>query len=188
MSRINATSYNTALGPSDYASWTMLNYPDYRKVISSTVAGSTSSSVSNIKLYSILIPANTFTTNEVLDVRTIVTKVGTNGTCTLRLYLNTSDAVGGTTLGICTYVSSSLFLPFTRRLAIRNTTTSTLNFRNTTSAPNDIWFNTSDFNGHAAGGIDSQSVNWTTDLYLVIGGQLSSASDVMQARFLKINN
>ena len=188
MSRINATNYNTPLGPSDYSGWTMIAYPDYRKAISSTVAGSPSSSISNTKLYSILIPANTFTTNEVLDVRTIVTKTGVNGTCTLRLYLNTIDAVGGVTLGICTYISSSLFLPFTRRLAIRNTTTATLNFRNSTSAPNDIWFNDTDFNGHAVGGIDSQAVNWTGDLYLVVGGQLSSSLDVIQARFLKINN
>lgn len=188
MSRINATNYNTAAGPSDFTGWTMIAYPDYRKVISSTVVGSNSSSISNTKLYSILIPANTFTTNEVLDVRTIVTKIGVNGTCTLRLYLNTTDAVGGVTLGICNYISSSLFLPFTRRIAIRNTTTATLNFRNTVSAPNDIWFNDSDFNGHATGGIDSQAVNWTNDLYLVIGGQLSSSLDVIQARFLKINN
>lgn len=188
MSRINATNYNTAKGPSDYTGWTMIAHPDYRKVISSTVAGSTSSSTSNTTLYSILIPANTFTTNEVLDLRTIVTKTGTNGTCTLRLYLNTTPAVGGVTIGICTYIAGSLFLPFTRRVAIRNTTTATLNFRNTTSAPNDIWFNNTDTNGHAVGGIDSQAVNWTSDLYLVVGGQLSSASDIMQARFLKINN
>lgn len=188
MSRINATNYNTPRGPSDYSGWTMIAYPDYRKVISSTVAGSPSSSISNTKLYSILIPANTFTTNEVLDLRSVVTKTGTNGTCTVRMYLNTTDAVGGVTIGLCTFLSTSLFLPFTRRIAIRNTTTATLNFRNTVSAPNDIWFNDTDYNGHATGGIDSQAVNWTTDLYLVIGGQLSSASDIMQCRFLKINN
>jgi hypothetical protein len=188
MSRINATNYNTAKGPSDFTGWTMINYPDYRKVISSTVVGSTSSSISNTKLYSIKIPANTFTTNEVLDLRTVVTKTGTNGTCTVRMYLNTTDAVGGVTIGLCTFASTSVFLPFTRRVAIRNTTTATLNFRNTVSAPNDIWFNVADYNGHATGGIDSQVVNWTSDLYLVIGGQLSSASDIMQCRFLKINN
>lgn len=180
MSIIN--KFTTPLGPSD------LTGPEYRKVISTTVASATSSSVSNVVLSSILIPANTFTTNEVLDIKTLVTKTGTNGTCTVRAYLNTTAAIGGQTVGLNAFQSTCLFLPFARRAGIRSTTAATIVLRNTTNAPNDIWFSNLDYNGHASGGLQALAVNWTANVYLVIAGQLSSNLDVMQCRYVKINN
>jgi hypothetical protein len=167
---------------------TYITGPNARIVLSSAVVGVTSSSTSNVKLYSILIPANTFSLNEVLDVRTLVSKSATNGTCTLRFYINSTDAVGGVLFGTATYISSSRQLPFHRRLALRSVTNSTIAFRTTVSASTDIIFTVTDDNGHSTGGVESLVIDWTADRYLVVGGQLSSNLDVMQGIFLKINN
>lgn len=182
MSNIN--QFTTPLGPAD------ITGPEYRKVVSSTVPSSTSNSITNVVLSSILIPANTFTTNEVLDIKALVTKTGVNGTCTVRAYLNTTPAIGGQIVGLNAFQSTCLFLPFLRRAAIRRTTAplATIVLRNTTNAPNDIWFNTNDYNGHTTGGLQALPVVWTSNVYLVIAGQLSSNLDVMQCRYLKINN
>ncbi len=170
---------------------TYITGPNARRVVSTNAFGASSSSTSNVILYSILIPAGTFSVNEVLDVRTLVQKSGDNGTITLRFYVNTTPAIGGTQFGIATYIEALQdVMPFSRRLAIRSSTNSTIVFRTTTSTANDIYFfNASDnYYSSSTGGVESISINWTIDNYIVVGGQLSSGLDIMRAMFLKINN
>ena len=189
MSRYN--TYTLPLGPVDNTNDS--GDPDYRKVISSTVAGITSSNLSNVLLYSLYIPANTYTTNEVLDITTLGTKTNTNATCTLRFYIGatasltaTGPYAAATQLALCNYASNALSLPLHRRLGIRSTTAGTIVFRTSVSTTSDILFFT--YEGSNPGGIEVLALDWTQDRYLIVSGDTNSASDILQIRWLKINN
>ena len=187
MSRYN--TYTLPLGPVDNTNDS--GDPDYRKVISSTVAGITSSNLSNVLLYSLYIPANTYTTNEVLDITTLGTKTNTNATCTLRFYIGatasltaTGPYAAATQLALCNYASNALSLPLHRRLGIRSTTAGTIVFRTSVSTTSDILFFT--YEGSNPGGIEVLALDWTQDRYLIVSGDTNSASDILQIRWLMI--
>ena len=191
MSRYN--TYTLPLGPVDITA--DAGDPDYRKVISTTVPGATSSSLTDVLLYSTLVPANTYVLNEVLDIRTLATKTGTNATCTLRFWAGTTASLSGATqIGQCLYTATSLSLPLHRRLGIRVAASSTICFDTTTNATTDIFFGgagTSEANGRnsdSIGGVDILSINWTQDVWILVSGDVDSASDVIQVRYFKINN
>ena len=64
-----------------------------------STTGATTSSSSFVKLGSVRVD-NVFDLNEVLTVTSMVTKTGTNGTCSLHLYWNeTDDLTTPTSLG-----------------------------------------------------------------------------------------
>lgn len=189
MSRYN--TYTLPLGPVDNAADS--GDPDYRKVISSTVPGATTSSLTDVLLYSVLVPAGTYVLNEVLDVRTLATKTGTNATCNLKLWAGTTASLSGATqIGQCLYTAASLSLPLHRRLGIRVAASSTICFDTTTNATTDIFFQAGGStllrNSDSVGGIDILSINWTQDVWILVSGDVNSASDVLQVRYFKINN
>jgi hypothetical protein len=188
MSRYN--TYTLPLGPVDITA--DAGDPDVRKVISSTVTGITTSSLTDVLLYSTLVPAGTYIANEVLDIRTLGTKSATNNTCTLRFWYGTTASLSGATqLAQCLYTSTSRSLPLHRRLGIRSATNSTIAFDTTRSATTDLAFGGSELNGRngeSPGGIDLVSVNWQNDVWILVSGDVDNASDVLQVRYFKINN
>jgi hypothetical protein len=196
MSRLN--TYTLPTGPLDPPNPAAGGAPDYRKVISSTTPGLTTTSTSNVYLYSILIPANTFAINEVLDLRAMATVTNTrtgiiNPFCALRFYWGPNPSLtGATQLGVCTYQKTTNLtgaLPFHlhRRLGIRNTTTSTIVLDTIKSSANDIRIDTTTNDSYMTGGVDYLAINWTTDFYFIVGGN-TSGTDVLQVRYMKINN
>jgi hypothetical protein len=194
MSRLNG--YLLPLGPSDAGNASEGGIPDFRKVVSSTVAGASSSSTSTTNLmYSLLVPANTFTTNEVLDIRAvgrINRSVGTH-TGTLRFYWGTTASISGATLlGTCTFENSSgtvgeKQISIHRRLGIRNTTTQTIVLDTVKNTSTDLREFT-DNNSFMTGGIDLVGVNWTVDGYFMVQGNVSNIATWIQILWMKINN
>ena len=188
MSRYN--TYTLPIGPIDFIS--DAGDPEVRKVVSSTVAGLTSSSLTNVLLYSTLVPAGTYVANEVLDIRTLATKTNTNNTCTLRFYYGTTASLtGATQLAQCLYTSTSLSLPLHRRLGIRSATNSTILFDTTRNATTDMYFSGSETVGReceSPGGVDLVTIDWTQDVWVLVSGDVDNASDILQVRYFKINN
>lgn len=194
MSRYN--TYTLPLGPADIT--VDAGDPEVRKVISSTVAGITSSNTANTLLYSTRIPGGTYIINEVLDIRTLATKTNTNATCTLRFYYGetasltaTGPYAAATQLAQCLYTATSLSLPLHRRLGIRNATASTIVFDATRSATTDLFFQGAEStgrNGDSPGGVDLIAIDWTEDVWILVSGDTDSASDILQVRYFKINN
>lgn len=168
--------------------------------ISKTEIGATSSSTSEVKLASVLIPANTYGLNDILEVKSLLFKTNSNGGCTLRFYVNTTDdlvtptQVGIVTFPVTTGGSTINSLNFFRRLAIavaNGTGRGTVVFRNTTSAANDIFFNYSGVINTSiaiAGGVTNLAIDWTVDNYLIVAGSVVSSSDILQYKYLKVNN
>lgn len=197
MSRLN--TYTLPLGPLDVANSAEGGSPDLRKVISDTTPGLTTSSTSNIYLYSILIPANTFVANEVLDLRTMATVTTTRTGvitpfATLRFYWGPNPSlVSATQLGVCAFNNTSATtgtkpFPLHRRLGIRSTTTNTIVLDTTRNAATDIFVDTTSNDSYMTGGVDYLAIDWTTDFYFIVTGNTTSTADVLQVRYMKINN
>ena len=156
-----------------------------------STTGATTSSSSFVKLGSVRVD-NVFVLNEVLTVTSMVTKTGTNGTCSLHLYWNeTDDLTTPTSLGFYrTSSASGVTFLFQRRLAIDNLTGSgngTIVMRNTTNALNDL---TPSSNGHGAtaGGFLYSPINWSTEGYIIIAGQTKQPTDFLKFISLQISN
>ena len=156
-----------------------------------STTGATTSSSSFVKLGSVRVD-NVFVLNEVLTVTSMVTKTGTNGTCSLHLYWNeTDDLTTPTSLGFYrTNSASGVTFLFQRRLAIDNLTGSgngTIVMRNTTNALNDLMPSS---NGHGAtgGGFLYSPINWSTEGYIIIAGQTRQPTDFLKFISLQISN
>ncbi len=172
---------------------------DNRIVISKTDIGATSSSTSTVALYNIFVPANTFGADDILELKTVVTKTGTVGGSTIRFYWNdAADLSTATQLGIVTYPASiggspAITFPMFRRLAIsvaNGTGRGTMVFKSTISAANDIFFNIASApnNYYSTGGIENLAINWTIDSYILVAGSVTSTSDFIQCEYMKLNN
>jgi len=185
MSRLNG--YTLPIGPSDEYD-ASAGSADYRIVVSSTVAGATSSATGETVLNSILIPANTFAANDVVDVRALVRKTNTTNTVTIRMRIGSAVNTSGQLIGTSTFIATALNCPIHRRLGIRNTTTQTVVFRTTVAAASDIIFNTIELNGNNPGGCEYVGIDWTQDRYLVVTGQNTAITTILQCLYLKITN
>jgi hypothetical protein len=121
------------------------------------------------KVVSILIPANTFVAGNNFKVTMRLTRPASTGQSTYRFYINTSDAIGGSNIGIYQRASdaSTSFL-LSRSFNIINATSST----NYSSVAGTVGSST-DF----ANGVDTTiAVDWTVNQYFVISAQSSSAT------------
>jgi len=85
------------------------------------VTGTTTETLSR----SLLIPANTFSSNGMLEILARMTKTGIAGTSTFRVYKNTSNTLTGATL-ICTFAAAStannIYLQGSRTFRINSNT------------------------------------------------------------------
>jgi hypothetical protein len=121
------------------------------------------------KLVSILIPANTFVAGNNFKVTMRLTRPASTGQSTYRFYINTSDAIGGSNIGLYQRASdaSTAFL-LSRSFNIINATTST----NYSSVAGTVGSST-DF----ANGVDTTiAVDWTVNQYFVISAQSTSGT------------
>jgi hypothetical protein len=170
-------------------------FPDRLKVKkwigTASTTGATTSSPTYVKLGSVRVD-NVFTASEVLTVTGMVTKTGTNGTCSLHLYWNeTDDLTTPTSLGI--YNSNNalgITFLFQRRLAISGVTGSgngTIIMNNTINALNDL---TPSANGHGATGrgFIYSPVNWSSQGYIILAGQTRQTTDYLNFISLQISN
>jgi hypothetical protein len=189
MSRLNG--YTLPLGPSDSIDGEA-GTADYRIVLSSTVAGATSSATGETVLNSILIPANTFSVNDVVDVRALVRKTNTTNTVTIRMRIGSAVNTSGQLIGTSTFIATALNCPIHRRLGIRSATTQTVVFRTTVAAASDIIFNHAasgvECPGNNPGGCEYVAIDWTQDRYLVVTGQNTAVTTILQCLYLKLTN
>lgn len=161
-------------------------FPDklkIKKVVGTASAtGATVSSLAWTKLSSVRVD-NVFTASEVLTVTAMVTKTGTNGTCSIQLYWNNTDDLDTpTSLGFfrSSNIEGVTFL-FQRRLALSDITgggNGTMLLNPAVNALNDMMPSAS---GHGATGrgVLYSSINWTTPGYIVLAGQTAQIQAVV---------
>ena len=160
------------------------------QTISLTTPQSTTSSLTEVKLGSIFVPANTFKTFDVVKLESFVKKTGTNAVSNVRLYWNTSDSISSPTpiriaenIGVTATITAILFV---RRLSIMVSDGSgngTNVLLNTVDVNQDYIYNA------ALTTIPSSlAINWTVDSYIILAGDVDNAADNINCQWIRITN
>lgn len=140
-------------------------------VSSSALTGTTTETLAT----STLIPANTFTTGSIIYMQARVLKTGTAGTNTMRFYINTSAAIGGTQIGLYTGGATTTFAQVVREAAIKPSgQTEHLNLNTITDTLGT---------GTA---YTTSTINWAVDQYFVISLTNASAADSSRVSFYRL--
>jgi hypothetical protein len=149
--------------------------------INATATGSTiTGTTAKTKTLSVLVPANTFGAGSILQIAAfgIRTAGTTNGT--MRIEVNTSDAIGGTLIASYVYLSvaSNSWFKMYRELIISNSTTDTSGFPGATSAITD--------SSAVVASIASNAIDWTVNQYIVVSMQNGNNADSTYCRAISI--
>lgn len=154
--------------------WQTLPIRNYQSVTDGTaVTGTTVSTLTT----SVLIPANTVTTGDILYIKTRVRKTGTAGTLTTRMYINTSAAIGGSLIATsASAAATTLMFQYSRSLAVKSTT-------NTESMAGNLNVNADD-NTAVTTAVSANNIDWTVNQYLVVAVQNGSTADTSRSSFV----
>jgi len=131
-----------------------------------TVTGTTSGTLTK----SILIPANTVGVNDVIFIKTRARKTGNAGTLIVRMYVNTSAAIGGSLIATSgTNATSTVYFQYSRTLAVKSSTNTETMAGNFNVNPDD--------NVASSSTVSANNIDWTVDQYLVVVHTNGSAAD-----------
>jgi hypothetical protein len=157
------------------------------QTISLTTPQSTTSSLTEVKLGSILVPANTFKTFDVVKLESFVKKTGTNAISNVKLYWNNTDDLT-TPVQIAEYVgvpATATAIPIIRRLSI---ITSDGSGNGTNVLLNTVDIYQDYINAGLTTTPSSLAINWTIDSYIVVAGDVDNASDNINCQWIRITN
>jgi hypothetical protein len=130
------------------------------------VTGTTSGTLTK----SILIPANTVGVGDVLYIKARARKTGTAGTLVVRMYINTSAAIGGSLIATsATNAATTVYHQYTRTAVVKTTT-------NTETMAGNFNVNADD-NTTSTAAVSANNIDWTVNQYLVIVHTNSSTAD-----------
>jgi hypothetical protein len=157
------------------------------KTISLTTPQSTTSSLTEIKLGSILVPANTFSVGDSLKIECFARKQNTNAASNIRLYWNSADSISSPTpirIGEFLAVqSTATAIPITRRLGVVTSEGS--------SSGTSVMLNTVDLYSDyivPTATPSNLALNWTIDSYIILAGDVDNASDILNCQWIRITN
>jgi hypothetical protein len=157
----------------------------YAVVTSTTPTGSVNSTSITL-IHSILIPANTFSSGDIVTIETCVTKSAASNAFSFYFYVNTSSTLVGATL-VATNTSvatATRAAQLYRRLAI-DVPAGT---GNATIAVNSTFGVRDDISGTYTTGFSTLSINWTVDQYLIVAGSVVNTSDSLTCQWIKAAN
>jgi len=141
--------------------------------------GAASSGTSNTFSQSVLVPGNSVVLGNVVEFKMRARKTGAAGLYTIRLYANTTNNLSGSPILLATFVATSanaIGMQMIRTAAIKNATTNTEMALSTATNAAD-YGNTS---------FVSNSVDWTTDKYIIGAVQNVSAGDSSLISYISI--
>ena len=158
------------------------------QTISLTTPQSTTSSLTEVKLGSIFVPANTFKTFDVVKLESFVRKTGTNAASNVRLYWNNTDDLIAPVqiaenIGV---TATATAIPMVRRLSIMVSDGS--------GNGTNVLLNTVDVNQDYIQNAaltttpSSLAIDWTIDSYIILAGDVDNASDNINCQWIRITN
>jgi len=158
------------------------------KTINLTTPQSTTSSLTEVKLGSILVPANTFSAGDSLKVECFARKQNTNATSNIRVYWNSSDSISspspiriGEYLGLGATFTA---IPIIRRLGV-NTSNGSGNGTSVLLNTIDVY---QDYINNNTSLPSNLALNWTVDSYIILAGDVDNASDILNCQWIRITN
>ena len=158
------------------------------KTINLTTPQSTTSSLTEVKLGSILVPANTFSAGDSLKVECFARKQNTNATSNIKLYWNSADSISSPSpIRIGEYVglgATFTAIPIIRRLGV-NTSDGSGNGTSVLLNTIDVY---QDYLNNNASLPSNLALNWTVDSYIILAGDVDNASDILNCQWIRITN
>jgi hypothetical protein len=144
-------------------------------LVGSAVGSTITNTTSNMSSASILVPANTMVSNQILQIRTKYWKSAGTTASTARIYVNTNNSLAGATLiATCTSQTTAGIINFQRdHLLISN---ALYCWSPTLAAITDIG---------AAAALNTATFNPAVNNYIIFAIQNTSISDI--AQFMKVN-
>jgi hypothetical protein len=135
----------------------------------------------NVKVVSQLIPANTFATGDIIQIKARLGKTGGAGIMTLRVYVNTADSlVSPAATLILTSATTAIGQTYNAidRNAVIKSSTNTQTAQANASIPGDAVI------GNAS--LTNSNINWTVDQYIIFAIQNGSAADSTVLSYFQI--
>lgn len=145
-----------------------------------TDGATVSATTSNVYTDGLLIPANTVSVGDVIEVRCRIRKVGSSSTIINRLYIGVNNSLTSANLIALspTNVGGTFTVQMVRTLVVKSAT-STEVYPVTTATLNDdtLASNTT---------VTTYNIDWTQNQYFVSAIQMSTVSDTAKSSFLQI--
>ena len=140
-----------------------------------------SSGTGNQALTSLLIPANTFTTGDVIRITARFKKTGTAGTTQSNILINTSASTSGATIFKSNVFSATTLASGMQSegVIINNTTNTQLAWTATNLGTTDLVNSTSAWQ-------EAVAINWTINQYIVFSCNPQAVGDVVSLIFYQI--
>ena len=158
------------------------------KTINLTTPQSTTSSLTEVKLGSILVPANTFSAGDSLKVECFARKQNTNATSNIKLYWNSADSISSPSpIRIGEFVglgATFTAIPIVRRLGV-NTSDGSGNGTSVLLNTIDVY---QDYINNNTSLPSNLALNWTVDSYIILAGDVDNASDILNCQWIRITN
>ena len=168
-----ATVAQTLLGSvtsASYATTASYSLGPIRNIQNVTDGTAVTGTISSTLTKSILIPANTVGVNDVIYIKARARKTGTAGTLVVRMYINTSAAIGGSLIATsATNASPTLYHQYSRTAVVKSTTNTETMAGNGNVNPDD--------NTALSFAVSTSNIDWTVDQYLVIAHANGSTAD-----------
>ena len=138
------------------------------------VTGTTANTLTS----SITIPANTVAVGDIINIRVRARKTGTAGTITMRWYVNTSAAIGGSTVGTSTTpAAANIYIQMSRTLAVKSSTVTEAFQGGGATLVDDVAFTALPTNNN---------IDWTVQQFFVVALQNGAAGDSSVSSFISI--
>lgn len=138
-----------------------------RTFATSTTSTTVTGTIAETLLTSVLVPANTVTTGNILTIKPRFTKTGTAGSWQVRIRIHTSAALAGNTISNPTGTSAFQIAGLEKIGLIKSTTSTEFG---STAMVTDSSF-------PAAAAPVSYSIDWTIDQYIIFTVQLANTGD-----------
>jgi hypothetical protein len=153
-------------GDGTLATFPLLIYKDLNN--QTAVTGNTN----NNKVVSVLIPANTITVGNIIEIKTRVGKTGTAGVVTVRVYVNTADSIVTPSptliMSMATPQTINIFLGTDRTAIVKSAT-------NTQTGQANAAFNSDAVSGNAT--LTNSNIDWTVNQYIIFAIQNGANGD-----------
>ena len=164
------------------ADWTTFNNKGgstYKSVIdTAAVTGTTA----NTKVFGQLVPANTFAVGDIIQIRARISKVGTAGLTTIRVYINTADSL---TVPAATLISTStsaanaqINFGIEKNSVIKSATVTQNNSAITSGLFQEPQTSTA--------ALTNSNIDWTVNQYIIFAIQNGAAGDSTVMSYFQI--
>jgi hypothetical protein len=164
------------------ADWNTFNNKGGSTYKSTTDTAAVTGTTANTKVFGQLVPANTFATGDIIQIRARISKVGTAGLTTLRVYINTADSL---TVPAATLISTStsasnaqINFGIEKNSVIKSATVTQNNSATTSGLFQEPQTSTA--------ALTNSNIDWTVNQYIIFAIQNGAAGDSTVMSYFQI--